>query len=638
MYLLHRFTRIYTVILAVTTSMGAAQYPSPHASHGHDIDPQLSLVMQVNAQISQDTELKETWAWLEHLSSKPACTQLATSKLTVECQLLDKPSEFAQSYPDQVLEDVHNEFALKLAICELVGAQSQYTKAPPKCQAFLPSQEACVKRSWWGKAEVVTGELCYPKATKTDLQQCLTTMQALPQSWTSYSNARSRAMHICHLTRQHIETERAIQVHKNLTLVVAKMHDSVQPLASKMQSMNDQLDTFSNNFTRSFEQSQQAADEFTTFAKDAHRQYHDQLMETSEDLRNMRSEVEASQYQIDEHYSTLRSRMAENFQTSVAKNNEVMSQHQVDFLVQFSTTIDEFFQGKVMELSEQLNAHKKELQQYHTKNTLALQQQHETTVKSLDILGTGLSSATLEVDGLNDKIISLKKDLDGSIAQIEIVNAGLGNLASVAQTAGRLLGSFETFITFLSIGGIMVGLLLFTKSVSSVPVVGKAARKLITMTLALLISGASTYAIMWSLSKSFDLDTFVNVLREVKKFEQMLLRLKVSACIALIISASLPILRYAFSNTERQPVINSIRQRLSRQRSAPQNQTTANLPRNESIPTTLPSSEYTAIQSSHPIHVTVPAIVENLSLSKEAQKYPDLRDRILNFRRASTVR
>jgi hypothetical protein len=112
MHLLHQLTGIYTVIFAVTTSMTAAQSPSPRASYGHAIDPQLSLVMKANAHISQATELKETWAWLEHLSSKPACTQLATSKLAIECQHLDNPSEFAKTYPYQVLEDVQNEFAL----------------------------------------------------------------------------------------------------------------------------------------------------------------------------------------------------------------------------------------------------------------------------------------------------------------------------------------------------------------------------------------------------------------------------------------------------------------------------------------------------------------------------------------------
>ncbi|KAF2449361.1 hypothetical protein P171DRAFT_191029 [Karstenula rhodostoma CBS 690.94] len=635
MDLLHRLTRIFTVVLAVTILLAAAQSPSLRASHGHAIDPQLSLLMQANAQISQATELKETWAWLEHLSSKPACTQLATSKLTIECQLLDNPSEFATTYPDQVLEDVQNEFALKLAICEFVGAQNHHSKAPHKCHAFLPSHEACVKRSWWGKAEAGTDELCYPKATKSDLQQCLTTMQASPQSWTSYSNARSRAMHICHLTRQHIETERAIQVHKNLTMVVAKMHDSVQPLASKMQSMNDQLQTYSDNFQQSFEKSQQAADEFTTFAKDAHKQHHDQLTETNEGFRNIRSELEASQRQIDEQYATLQHTLAENFKTSLAKNNEVMSQHQVDFLAQFGTTIDDFFQGKARELSEQLKTHKEELQEYHTRNILSLQQQHEATVQSLDILGTELSSANSDVNGLNEKIGCLKNDLDGSIAQIEIVNAGLGSLASMAQTAGRLLGSFETFIILFSIGGIMAGLLLLTKCVSGVPVIGKAAQKLVAIMLALLICSASAYTITRSLSRSFSLDTLVEVLHEARVFEGKLLTIKTTACIALIISAFLFVLRHAFSDTKFPCPMDSIRTRLSRQRSAPQNQLLPMIdpPPNESIPTTPTASSCNATTQSFPsTQLTPPAYTKNLWLSKEAQEDDNLR-----YRRASTV-
>jgi hypothetical protein len=523
MDLLRRLTGIYTVILAVTAPMTAALSPSPRASHVHAIDPQLSLVMEANAQISQTTELKETWAWLEHLSSKPACTQLATSKLTTECQLLDNPSEFAKIYPDQVLEDVQNEFALKLAICEYVGAQNLYSKAPHRCHAFLPSHEACVKRSWWGRADVVTDELCYPKATKADLQQCLITMQASPQSWTSYSNARSRAMHICHLTRQHIETERAIQVHKNLTLVVAKMHDSVQPLASKMQSMNDQLHIFSDDFRQSFEESQQAADEFTTFAKEAHKQYSDQLKDTNEGLRNMQSGLEASHKKIDDHYTTLQYRLDDYLETSLAKNNEVMAQRRDDYIAQLATAFDNFIQEQAMELSNLLKTHNEELQKYHTKNMLAVVQHHETAVKSFDILKTGISSAIFDVEGINNKIGALKNELDGSIVQVEIVNAGLSSLASVAQTVGRLLISFETFITFCSIGGILMGLLLFTKCVSNVPILGNAARTLSTTILALLVCGSSAYALSRSLSMSFELDTLVEALHEARVSERNLL-------------------------------------------------------------------------------------------------------------------
>ncbi|KAL1594527.1 hypothetical protein SLS60_010287 [Paraconiothyrium brasiliense] len=467
---------ICTVILAMTITMTSAQRPSPCANHGRVIDPQLSLVMRANAQISGDTELKETWAWLEHLSSKPACTQLATSKLTAECQLLENPSEFARVYPGQVLEDVQNEYALKLAICEFVGAQNAYDKAPPKCHAFLPTNEACAKRSWWGKDKVDTDELCYPKSNEANLQQCLATMQASPQTWTSYSNARSRAMHICHLTRQHIETERAIQVHKNLTLVVAKMHDSVQPLESKIHSMNEELHTFSDEFRRSFVQSQQVADA---------------------GLRNMQSGLTASQQQIDEHYST--------FQTRLADHYELMIKHRNDSLAQFAITIDNFIQARTLELTKQFRTHTDELQEYHSKNMLAVQQDHETTVQSFDILRTGLSSAKSDVDGLNDKISALEDKLEGSIAQVQIVNESLGNLASMAQTAGRFLRKIETFAAYVGSGFVLIWLVLLTGYLPAIPKVGNTCRLLAVFALTLLVCGVSLYYVPWSSSVPFKL-------------------------------------------------------------------------------------------------------------------------------------
>jgi hypothetical protein len=163
------------------------------------------------------------------------------------------------------------------------------------------------------------------------------------------------------------------------------------------------------------------------------------------------------------------------------------------------------------------------LQEYHTKNMLAVVQHHETAVKSFDILKTGISSASFDVDGINDKIGTLKNELDGFIVQVEIVNAGLGSLASVAQAAGRLLVSFETFITFCSIGGILIGLLLFTKCVSNVPILGNAARTLITMTMALLVCGTSAYVLSRLLCTYFEVDTLVEAFQEAAVSERNLL-------------------------------------------------------------------------------------------------------------------
>lgn len=477
--------------------------------------------MEANAQMSRDTELLETWAWLEHLSSKPACTQLATSKLTAECQLLDNPSNFDKAYPDQVLEDVQNEYALKLAICEYVGPQSSHPKAPHGCHSFLPSTEACTKRSWWSKAEAITDELCYAKATKADLQRCLSTMQASPQTWTSYSNARSRAMHICHLTRQHIETERAIQVHKNLTLVVAKMHDLVQPLESKMQAMNDQLLTFSDDFQRSFEQSQQAADEFTIFAKAANKKYQDHLEEANEGLRNVQSELAASQQQINEHYSSLQSQLDHHLSTSLARNEQVMVQRQDESLAQFAMAVERFFQARATELSERLSAHKEDLQEYHTKTMLGLQQHHETTVHSLDILNTGIYGASSEIGDLNEKIVALKDELDGSIAKVEMVNEGLGSLASLAQTAGRILGQFEAFARYFGLGGILVVLIILMNCIPGVAIFGRIARKLTTITLMAITCGAFYYSISQFIPVHSDVDVFAYSLPAMWPSEQV---------------------------------------------------------------------------------------------------------------------
>ncbi|KAF1977393.1 hypothetical protein BU23DRAFT_411966, partial [Bimuria novae-zelandiae CBS 107.79] len=353
-----------------------AQLPSPRANAVHTIDPRLSLILKANAEINQGTELKETMAWIENLHSAPACTQLASSKLVADCQLLDDPTEFAKVYPDQVLEYIQNEYALKLAMCEYVGAQHA-SRPPPKCHAFLPSKEACAKRSWlWGHTEPSGpgNELCYPKTTKTDLTQCLATMQSSPQTWTSYSNAMNRAMQICHLSRHHIEKEEALRLYKNLTLVVSKLHES----------------------------SQQAAESFTQFAQEAQRQHRDQLRETNQSLRSMQSEVAVLQQKANEHYNALNAKFESRMEASLATGVDVVTRNQADALAHFTANIGLVYQSLTKELSGQFERYNAELQEYHEKSMLAIQQQHKTAVQSFDIISTGMGSVQHNVDNLNE--------------------------------------------------------------------------------------------------------------------------------------------------------------------------------------------------------------------------------------------
>lgn len=494
MLFLHQLILTWIAILTYEPVTVVAQLPSPRSNAAHAIDPRLSVILQANAEISQEKELKETIAWIDSLRSAPACTQLASSKLITDCQLLDHPTDFAKVNPHQSLEDVQNEYALKLAICEFVGAEHANSKPPPNCHAFLPSKEACVKRSWlWSHAEASHEELCYPMKTKTDMPRCLATMRSSPQTWTSYSNARIRAMHICHLSRQHIDKEEALHLYKNLTLVVSKLYESVQPLEARFNAMEHQLQRWSSDTERFFEESQSAAKGFTQFAKEAQNEHQHRLRETNQSIRDIRSQVEAMQAEANEHYDALNARLEARVEASLVKGTEVVASYQADALAQFSNSMGVIYQSLTRELSAQFARYNAELQEYHEKNILAIQQQHETQVRSFDILQEGINSATSTVKTLNDRTTELKADLEETIVQVGTVNDVLGTFASIAQAVRQFLPNLGDILTYVCISGIVVVFVSLASCISNVPLIGQVVYKLMMILLLLATCSIAVY-------------------------------------------------------------------------------------------------------------------------------------------------
>ena len=141
-----------------------------------------------------------------------------------------------------------------------------------------------------------------------------------------------------------------------------------------------------------------------------------------------------------------------------------------------------------------------ELQDYHDKNMLAIQQQHETQLKSFNILQTGIRSVTSSVEYLEDKTSILETELNNTMAKISTVNDGLGTLASMARTAGQLMDGFDTVLSYIAIAGIMLGLALFAGCISRVPLIGNAYRNFVMTILAFLVCFASLHAICHLLS------------------------------------------------------------------------------------------------------------------------------------------
>ncbi|KAJ4295364.1 hypothetical protein N0V90_007376 [Kalmusia sp. IMI 367209] len=442
-------------------------------------------------------------AWIETLRSAPACTQFATSRLLTDCQLHDNPSEFVMTHPDQNLEDVQNEYALKLALCEYVGAQHDHQirpRAPPKCHAFLPSTEACGKRSWlWGKTEAPNDELCYQKATKSDLTQCLMTMQSSAQTWISYSNARSRAMHICHLSRRHIDKEQDLQLYKNFTVLVAKLRDSVYSSESMLQTMNDKMQEQLDDSRRSFEDIQRSTEDWMTFVKEAQRQFQRDLAQTEQGVRNVQLELESLHQRSIIQSTSLSANFDARMEVFLAKFMNALGHAQNNTIAKMTKDMDIYYQESKKERSDQLERYDAELQDVHEKGILALELQHKAIMESFDIIQKGLDNETLKVVVMSEKHDILGSKQDDSLTKAYTLVDVLGTLGSLAQ---GIVAMFETFSTIISsVKGIIVGMMLLTACFSTAYLFGNIIRKL-TLKMLALLNGVCFigYAISRSLS------------------------------------------------------------------------------------------------------------------------------------------
>lgn len=143
--------------------------------------------------------------FLDSLKSESACHQFASKELVDSCQSIsDDANPTTSNDIEQVLEISRNEYAARLAVCELNTAKAMIPKV---CSRFVPSSEACTSGSWWRtkSSEQQRRVLCYPQSSKQQVQKCISGLEEKPQSWTSFSNARQNAVMLCQASRERIE-------------------------------------------------------------------------------------------------------------------------------------------------------------------------------------------------------------------------------------------------------------------------------------------------------------------------------------------------------------------------------------------------------------------------------------------------
>jgi hypothetical protein len=183
----------------VYTKSGPASSPSAN------IDGE-SLTLRLLQNPLHDPEVySQALAILESLQSTPSCNRAATVSLIDSCQSLE-----ASEGSDVLLSEVRENYAARLAMCELMGAKVQL---PSQCEMFVMSERHCKKKKSGGLMSKfrkpdnskLESTVCFAETSRAQLKRCLGVIHDKPQWWTSYSNALQNVLVVCQASRGAIE-------------------------------------------------------------------------------------------------------------------------------------------------------------------------------------------------------------------------------------------------------------------------------------------------------------------------------------------------------------------------------------------------------------------------------------------------
>jgi hypothetical protein len=195
-------------------------------SYTDHLNSGLAAMLQ-DSRIQRHEIISQAFRLLQTMETTPECHQLAARDLMNDCESLENESKDANN--GNVLDNVKSLFAARLAVCELSGA---HATVPRECNILVPSSQACVRgglRYFFSRQEATSTQLCYPEATHTQFKRCLAALEARPQSWTSYSNARQNAVVMCQASKEAVREGMSDMAPAFYFLLTLAREDSRQP-------------------------------------------------------------------------------------------------------------------------------------------------------------------------------------------------------------------------------------------------------------------------------------------------------------------------------------------------------------------------------------------------------------------------
>ncbi|KAF2418265.1 hypothetical protein EJ08DRAFT_65038 [Tothia fuscella] len=237
----HHHSLALMFLLASFTTANVHRSPSMvvYSTSIDTLDKQLTHSL-LEGQIHQPEVYSRAVNILTGLESAPSCHRVATLTLINSCQSLERSTA-----TEVALYETREEYATKLAMCELDGAKATISS---HCTDFVPSEKACRKQKSGGffsrsrqVVDDVQGKVCYPEVTRRHVKSCVTALQSKPQWWTSYSNALQNVVVVCQASRSAIEKDKILEQFKKAAAVGSDVTEALADSYAKSQAFASSL-------------------------------------------------------------------------------------------------------------------------------------------------------------------------------------------------------------------------------------------------------------------------------------------------------------------------------------------------------------------------------------------------------------
>lgn len=343
--------------------------------------------------------------FITSLQTKNPCTQMAASHLLNECKDLEHAPGQVKNRAGDELDRIRDEYAAKLAICELSSAQVPNNgNIPQNCRILIPSSQACSEArqcSWlWACPQPTTEKQCYPSFTESQLRQCIHALSN-PVAWTSYSNARNNVINVCHATRDAIERENHLAIFKNLTQVMGGVSASMQ----------------------------HTTDEYTSLLHDQKR-FAEELRETQSRFKKDTSAVQekalATVSDLDDKFHIF---MNASFTQLIA----ALANSQAAEIARIRETMQAFSRDMMIENSQLAQNLTTELQHHHDRAIISLELNHRAQVNSHEVLSGHMSKITVKAGSFLTIIDDIEHRLNNLLSKAEYIAKAFTFLSSLPR-------------------------------------------------------------------------------------------------------------------------------------------------------------------------------------------------------------